>query len=94
MMPEIEAEGKKIKITGIWSKNRWEWLATQISSWYTNSAVVGFYDSMNDSAIKYILDQTQMTVIFCEDVYVERLIAMKKAGLAKTLVNVVNFDKK
>lgn len=81
-MPDIQAEGKTIKICGIWSKNRWEWLSTQIASWFMNSCVTGFYDSMNDSAIKYIIDQTQMTIIFCEGKYVQRLIDMKKAGKA------------
>jgi len=91
-VPDIQAEGKTIKICGIWSKNRWEWLSTQIASWFMNSCVTGFYDSMNDSAIKYIIDQTQMTIIFCEGKYVQRLIDMKKAGKAETIVDIVNYD--
>ena len=49
---------------------------------------------MNDKAVTYIIDQTEMSVMFCEDKYVQRLIEMKKDGKIVTMQKIVNFDDK
>lgn len=49
-------DGKPIRVVGIWSKNRWEWMATMVSTWICNHTVSGFYDSMNDKAVAFIID--------------------------------------
>jgi len=49
---------------------------------------------MNDKAVTYIIDQTEMSVMFCEDKYVQRLIEMKKEGKIVTMQKIVNFDDK
>jgi long-subunit acyl-CoA synthetase (AMP-forming) len=41
-----EGDDKKWKFVGIWSKNRWEWLATHIANMYFNHTSIGFFDSM------------------------------------------------
>lgn len=43
---ETEGDDKKWKFVGIWSKNRWEWLATHIANMYFNHTSIGFFDSM------------------------------------------------
>lgn len=92
LAPTVYEGDKPVKVCGIWAKNREEWLQTQIASWYVNAACSGFYDSMNDAAITYIADETEMTTMFCENKYVRRLIDMKKAGKIQTMVNIINYD--
>ena len=46
LVTETEGEGKKWKFVGLWSKNRYEWLATHIANMYYNYTTIGFFDSM------------------------------------------------
>lgn len=46
LVTETESEGKKWKFAGLWSKNRYEWLATYIANMYYNYTTIGFFDSM------------------------------------------------
>lgn len=87
-----EVEGKTMRNFGIWSKNRWEWLATQVSAWYACACVAGFYDSMDDNAVCYIANQTVMSTIYCEDKYVAKLLKLKQDGRLPSLENIVNYD--
>ena len=54
--------------------------------------VSGFYDSMNDSAVCYIIDQTEMATIYCEHKYVDRLLQMKREGKIQSLKNIIDYD--
>jgi len=36
LVTETEGDGRKWKFVGIWSLNRWEWLATYIANMYFN----------------------------------------------------------
>jgi long-subunit acyl-CoA synthetase (AMP-forming) len=58
LSPEIAGEegGKPMRFTGIWSKNREEWNVTELASMYLSSTVVGFYDSMGDISVEWILN--------------------------------------
>jgi long-chain acyl-CoA synthetase len=71
LCPQVQGEegGKHMRFTGIWSKNREEWNVTEFASMYLNSTIVGFYDSMGDSAVEFILNQTELTTIFCSAAY-------------------------
>lgn len=39
-------DGTPFKFIGVWSKNRWEWLATHIANMYFKYTTIGFFDSM------------------------------------------------
>lgn len=77
---------------GIWSKNREEWLTTHIANMYFNYTTIGFFDSMGNDTVDYILKQTELSTIFCSGDYVAKLITMKKEGLATNITKVVTFD--
>jgi len=85
-------EGEQIRVWGIWAKNRDEWLTTQIASWYNGACVSGFYDSMNDSAVIYIIVQTEMTCMFAENKYISKLVGMKKSGKIPTIKHVISYE--
>ena len=56
LVTQTEGDGKKWKFVGVWSKNRWEWLACHIANMYYNQTTIGFFDSMGIQAVDYILN--------------------------------------
>ena len=89
---ETEGDGRKWRFVGIWAKNRWEWLATHIANMYYTVTTIGFFDSMGAAAVDFILDQTELTCVFAAQEYINKLVLMKKDGMAKNLKFLVSFD--
>jgi long-subunit acyl-CoA synthetase (AMP-forming) len=50
---------------------------------YFNHTTIGFYDSMSAEAVGFILDQTELSCIFCSSDYISKVVAMKKDGVGK-----------
>lgn len=89
---ETEGDGKKWKFTGIWSKNRQEWLITHIANMYFNHTSIGFFDSMGVQAVDYILKQTELICLFSSSDYIKKVCTMKKEGAAESIKFFVSFD--
>jgi len=53
---EVFGDDKKWKFIGIWAKNRYEWLTTHIANMYFNNTTIGFFDSMGNGTVDYILE--------------------------------------
>ena len=92
LVTETEGDGKKWRFVGIWSKNRYEWLATHIANMYYNQTTIGFFDSMGAQSVDYILKQTELSCIFSTPEYIAKIIQMKKDNLATTIKFLVCFD--
>lgn len=90
--PFVEGEGRQWRFAGIWSKNRAEWTTTHFANMYYSVTTIGFFDAMGPQSVDFILNQTELTTIYCSGEYVKKLLAMKKDGLAKHIVNLVSFD--
>ena len=52
---EQEGDGRTWSFTGIWSKNRMEWLQTHIANMYNNYTTIGFFDSMGVESVDFIV---------------------------------------
>ena len=89
---ETEGDDKKWHFVGIWAKNRWEWLTTHIANMYYSMTTIGFFDSMGISAVDFILNQTELSCIFTTPEYINKIVTMKKEGLAKAIKFLVSFD--
>jgi long-chain acyl-CoA synthetase len=92
LVTETEGDGKKWRFVGLWSKNRYEWLATHIANMYYNQTTIGFFDSMGAQSVDYILKQTELSCIFSTPEYIAKIIQMKKENLATTIKFLVCFD--
>ena len=92
LVTETEGDGKKWRYVGLWSKNRYEWLATHIANMYYNQTTIGFFDSMGAQSVDYILKQTELSCIFSTPEYIAKIIQMKKDNLATTIKFLVCFD--
>ena len=92
LVTETEGDGKKWRFVGLWSKNRYEWLATHIANMYYNQTTIGFFDSMGAQSVDYILKQTELSCIFSTPEYIAKIIQMKKDNLATTIKFLGCFD--
>jgi len=92
VIPAVEAEGRSWKFVGIWAKNRREWLETLLASQHLEGTVVGLYDAMGPIEVEYILNQTELPIMFAASAYVDKILAMKKDGQASKVKTLVSFD--
>lgn len=67
----------KMKILGIWSKNRIEWLITDLACSAIDFVTVPLYDTLGINSVKYIFDKTRMKVCCIESEKLENLINIK-----------------
>lgn len=74
LVTQTSGDGQNWSFVGIWSKNRWEWLATHIANMYYNQTTIGFFDSMGFQAVDYILQQTELSCIFTTHEYISKII--------------------
>lgn len=71
------------RFLGIWSKNNAEWMVSILAAMKVKTSAVGFYDAMGNSAVDYIVKQTELKTIICTKDYMEKMIVMKKEGLCE-----------
>ena len=67
---------------GIWSKNRWEWHTTMLSTMVMRTTLIGFYDSQGEATVDYCINQTKLMTIFSTNEYLAKVTGMKKRGMA------------
>ena len=89
----IQADGRSWKLVGIWSPNRWEWLATHISNMYFKRTTVSFFETMSTLMVKRILDETKISVIFCSAPLIAKIVTLRLKGELRHLKVAVSFDK-
>ena len=89
LCPEVEGDGKMWRFVGIWSQNRPEWAKTLLACMHYNMTTVGFYDAMGASQVDYILNQTEMTTVFCTANYAKKIFEMQEQGMAHRIKNLV-----
>ena len=75
--PEVDAEGRKWRFLGVQSKNRKEWGITHLANMYMKSTTIALYDTLGADALKYVIDQTEMTTVVCQGDLVQKLIDLK-----------------
>ena len=84
LLPEIQNEGHW-KFTGIYSKNREEWIITELASISQSGTTVAFYDTLGPDSVEFVINQTQLTTIFCAGQYVKTLLQLKSQGRVPSL---------
>ena len=89
---EQEYDGSPLRLIGIYSKNREEWLITDIASWMMSITNVPLYDTLGEESICWTFEQTQMSTIFVNDAGIPKLTAIKKKGKIQTLTTAVSYD--
>lgn len=94
--PEIINEDKAFKFLGIYSKNREEWVITDLACQLNSITVVTIYDTLGLNALEFIFNQTQLTTLLLENnclIKIMKLKAEQKTGAIKNLIAIDPFDK-
>lgn len=92
LCPEKEVDTQKLRFLGIYSRNREEWCLTDCACILGNIVSVPLYDTLGDSSIEFIINQTEMESIACGADKVKNLCRLKKEGKIESIKNVVLFD--
>lgn len=56
---------KEKQAVGIFSMNRPEWIKTLVATWYNGDFCVPLYDTLGPTAVAYILNDSDVTTVFC-----------------------------
>ena len=72
LTPNITHDGKNWKFMGIQSKNRKEWNIIHLAGMYNNATTIALYDTLGVDAIKFVVNQTELTTIACSMEFVDK----------------------
>jgi long-chain acyl-CoA synthetase len=93
LCPDQNVDGVNYKFFGIISKNRVEWGISALACMSSSVSIVPFYESLGADVIAFVLNQTELTTICCENVkYLGTIMGLKRAGKIPKLLNVITFD--
>jgi len=92
LAPKREMDGKQLRVLGIYSKNREEWALTDIACVLANISSVPLYDTLGDSSVEYIVQQTEMETIACGEDKIKHLCELKNNGKLPTIKSIICFD--
>lgn len=77
-------EGEKLKVFGIFSKNRVEWTLTDIASSLYGLTTIPIYDTLGDENITYVFEHARLTACFVNDGGIKALLKCKSlAGVTR-----------
>ena len=82
-------EGEKMKMFGIFSKNRLEWTVADMAACLYCFTTIPIYDTLGDENITYVFEHTQLTNIFVNEGGVKALMKCKDLVNIK---NIISFD--
>lgn len=85
-----DEDAKDLRMIGIHSKNREEWVITDIACMYDSVVTVPLYDTLGPNIIDFISGQAQFQTMFCALDKVEYLVEHKDE--VKTIKSIVCFD--
>lgn len=85
-------EGEKLKMFGIFSKNRPEWSLLDIGACLFGLTTIPIYDTLGDENITYVFNHTQLTTCFVNDGALKSLTKCKDLVKVSTLVCMDPFD--
>ncbi|CAD8084657.1 unnamed protein product [Paramecium sonneborni] len=84
-----EYQNYKLKLLGVFSKNRREWMILDIANIFYGYTMVPFYDTLGPDSIPFILNQTNIETMFLSADATKSLLTCKEKG---KLQNLVLFD--
>ena len=93
LCPEVKCKsGDTFKFLGIYSKNREEWMISDIASHMNSVSIVTLYDTLGDSTIEFILSETNLETIAMESVNLVKIIKLAEEKKISNLKNLILFD--
>jgi long-chain acyl-CoA synthetase len=83
-----------LRMMGVFSKNRWEWIVSALAAEAYGGVTVPFYDTLGPDAVRFILNQTQLKTVFAGEAEAASLIAVKTehADSLTAFTHVIQFE--
>ena len=72
-----QPEGEKLRMFGIFSKNRVEWTIADTAACLFGMTTIPIYDTLGDENITYVFKHTQITTCFVNDGAIKALLKCK-----------------
>lgn len=90
----LDPEADNLRLVGIFSKNRYEWVITEQACNAYGAVSIPLYDTLGLEAVTYILQQTGVTTVFADKSSVATLLGAKQSHAedAARLVNIIQFE--
>lgn len=83
---------KKGSFVGIYSKNRKEWVITEIACNRFGFCLVPLYDTLGPDVVEYIANETELSLIVCSEDKVENILSnASKMPSLKYVIQMENF---
>lgn len=100
LIPTIRAEGRDYRFMGIFSKNRKEWNIAHIANMHVQATTVGFFDTLGEDGLRFIINQTEMTTVCVTNETIRKVVEWKKQDNYKAegdrylhrLTHLISFD--
>ena len=92
LFEDIECEGVRYKFLGIYSKNREEYVISNIAGHYLGITCVPLYDILGPEGLCHILEQTKLQTVFASEECVNNLCKMRTQGILGMIKNLIVFD--
>jgi long-chain acyl-CoA synthetase len=67
----------EIKLLGIFSKNREEWVVTNLACTMSGTTIVPFFDSLGPDALNFVITLTTLSTMCIESGSIDTFIKMK-----------------
>lgn len=80
LAPKVINEEGSFRFVSLYSKNREEWVVTDMACILSGLTSVTLYDTLGKDSIEYILDQTQIKTLFCSSDKINSIVDLKKQG--------------
>ncbi|KIO29700.1 hypothetical protein M407DRAFT_49678, partial [Tulasnella calospora MUT 4182] len=83
-------KGTDFEAVGIWALNRPEWQITDLACQAYSKVCVALYDTLGPNAVEYVINHSEIPVIFCSSNHIQALI--DNAAACPVLKMIVSFD--
>ena len=90
----LSEDEDSMRLVGIFTKNRYEWVIVEQACNAYSGVVVPLYDTLGEDAVTYVLNQTGLSTVFCSSDETPKLVAVKTshADSVTKFANIVQFE--
>ena len=94
LFPEVAEGDLRLRMVGLFCKNRWEWCVTEQACNAYGGVTVALYDTQGTDAAAFVIGQTEMRTIFISATEFDKVVEIKRNNpeSCEKLENVVVFD--
>ena len=92
ILKEAEYEGNLYRFIGIYAKNREEYIISELAGHLLGATIVPLYDTLGLEGLEFIMQQTELKLIFTSAEGLEKMRKMENGGVLPLLEKIVVYD--